>query len=43
LVLEANFNSDVIGVAHIGWLSRNVSTNDEGRHTEYGRCSASRI
>jgi hypothetical protein len=35
--LEANFNSNVIGVAHIGWLSRNVSANDKGRHQEYGR------
>jgi len=35
--LEANFNSNVIGVAHIGWLSKNVSANDKGRHPEYGR------
>jgi len=35
--LEANFNSNVIGVAHIGWLSKNVQTNDKGRHDEWGR------
>jgi len=35
--LEAKFNSNVIGVAHIGWLSKNVSANDKGRHSEYGR------
>jgi hypothetical protein len=35
--LEANFNSNVIGVAHIGWLSKNVGVNDKGRHPEYGR------
>jgi len=35
--LEANFNSNVIGVAHIGWLSKDVNTNDKGRHNEYGR------
>ena len=35
--LEANFNSNVIGVAHIGWLSKGVTTNDKGRHDEYGR------
>ena len=40
-VLEANLNSNVIGVAHIGWLSRdpqaNVPTALKGRHAEYGR------
>ena len=38
-VLEANFKSDVIGVAHIGWLSKDPtadSTNLKGRHAEYG-------
>ena len=35
--LEANFNSNVIGVAHIGWLSKDVTTNSKGRHDEYGR------
>ena len=35
--LEANINSNVIGVAHIGWLSKDVSTNCKGRHYEYGR------
>ena len=40
-VLEANLNSNVIGVAHIGWLSRDPQGNDpntlKGRHAEYGR------
>lgn len=38
-VLEANINSNVIGVAHIGWLSKDpqASTNLKGRHAEYGR------
>lgn len=38
-VLEANINSNVIGVAHIGWLSRNPEGEDivKGRHVEYGR------
>ncbi|MDD1741308.1 MAG: hypothetical protein LUQ51_04950, partial [Methanothrix sp.] len=38
-VLEANLNSNVIGVAHIGWLSRDPSpdSNLKGRHAEYGR------
>jgi hypothetical protein len=38
-VLEANLNSNVIGVAHIGWLSRDPSPekNLKGRHAEYGR------
>jgi len=35
--LEANFNSNVIGVAHIGWLSKDPTANDKGRHDEYGR------
>ena len=35
--LEANFNSNVIGVAHIGWLSKNVQANSKGRHDEWGR------
>jgi len=35
--LEANFNSDVIGVAHIGWLSKDPTTTQKGRHVEYGR------
>jgi hypothetical protein len=37
--LEANFNSNVIGVAHIGWLSKNPTTSTEtkGRHAEWGR------
>jgi hypothetical protein len=38
-VLEANQNSNVIGVAHIGWLSRDPSPDRQlkGRHAEYGR------
>jgi len=38
-VLEANLNSNVIGVAHIGWISRDPDADDQlkGRHAEYGR------
>ena len=38
-VLEANLNSNVIGVAHIGWLSMDPEPNRllKGRHAEYGR------
>jgi hypothetical protein len=38
-VLEANLNSNVIGVAHIGWVSRNPMADAQlkGRHAEYGR------
>ena len=38
-VLEANLNSNVIGVAHIGWLSRDPLADKQlkGRHAEYGR------
>ena len=36
-VLEANLNSNVIGVAHIGWISRDPKTNSKGRHNEWGR------
>jgi hypothetical protein len=36
-VLEANLNSNVIGVAHIGWISRDAQTNSKGRHNEWGR------
>jgi len=38
-VLEANLNSNVIGVAHIGWISRDPSGDPQlkGRHAEYGR------
>ncbi len=35
--LEANFASNVIGVAHIGWLSKDVHVGKKGRHAEYGR------
>jgi hypothetical protein len=33
-VIEANFNSNVIGVAHIGWISRDPDVNVKGRHNE---------
>ncbi len=38
-VLEANINSNVIGVAHIGWISRDPQGDPQlkGRHAEYGR------
>jgi hypothetical protein len=38
-VLEANINSNVIGVAHVGWLSRDPKADYQlkGRHAEYGR------
>ena len=38
-VLEANLNSNVIGVAHIGWLSRDPIADNQlkGRHAESGR------
>jgi hypothetical protein len=36
-VLEANLNSNIIGVAHIGWISRDPATNVKGRHNEWGR------
>jgi hypothetical protein len=38
-VLEANLNSNVIGVAHIGWISRDPEADLQlkGRHAEYGR------
>jgi hypothetical protein len=38
-VLEAQLKSSVIGVAHIGWLSRDPLASKElkGRHAEYGR------
>ncbi|HPS91018.1 MAG TPA: hypothetical protein PKV33_02575 [Methanothrix sp.] len=38
-VLEANLNSNAIGVAHIGWISRDPQADDQlkGRHAEYGR------
>ncbi len=37
--LEANLNSNVIGVAHIGWISRDPQADSQlkGRHAEYGR------
>jgi hypothetical protein len=36
-ILEANLNSNVIGVAHIGWISRGSVVNSKGRHNEWGR------
>jgi len=38
-VLEANLNSNVIGMAHIGWISRDPTADNQlkGRHAEYGR------
>jgi hypothetical protein len=36
-VLEANLASNVIGVAHIGWISRDPGVNSKGRHPEWGR------
>ena len=38
-VLEANLNANVIGTAHIGWLSRDPVADNQlkGRHAEYGR------
>lgn len=36
-VLEANLNSNVIGLAHLGWISRDPLTNSKGRHNEWGR------
>lgn len=35
--IEASFRSEVVGVAHIGWMSRDPEANDKGRHPEYGR------
>ena len=37
--IEANLNSNIIGVAHIGWISRNPLAENQlkGRHAEYGR------
>ena len=36
-LLESNLNSNVIGVAHIGWISRDPVVNSKGRHNEWGR------
>jgi len=39
-VLEAQIKSSVIGVAHIGWLSKDPTADErnlKGRHAEYGR------
>lgn len=34
---EVQLSSNVIGVAHIGWLSRETETNSKGRYVELGR------
>lgn len=38
-VLEANLNSNVTGVAHIGWISRDLQADPQlnDRHAEYSR------
>lgn len=36
-VIEANLNSNAIGVVHIGWISRDPHVNAKGRHNEWGR------
>ncbi len=36
-VLEANLNSNVIGVAHIGWISRDVGVNSQGPPQRVGQ------
>ncbi len=35
--IEANFNANVIGVGHIGWLSKDPTADSKGRHFEVGR------
>ena len=35
--IEASFNANVIGIGHIGWLSKDTETNCKGRHFEVGR------
>ena len=35
--IEASFNANVIGVGHIGWLSKDTETDCKGRHFEVGR------
>jgi len=36
-VLEASINSNVVGQAHIAWVSFDPVPNSRGRHVEYGR------
>ncbi len=36
-MIEASFNANVIGVGHIGWLSRDPNADSKGRHFEVGR------
>jgi len=35
--IEASFSSNVIGVGHIGWLSKDPKADSKGRHFEVGR------
>jgi len=35
--IEASFNANVIGVGHIGWLSKDPNPDSKGRHFEVGR------
>ncbi len=35
--LEVQLSSQVIGVAHIGWVSRETKPNEKGRYLEIGR------
>lgn len=37
--LEMHINSNVIGVAHIGWVSKDTKQNEKGRFVEIGRSS----
>lgn len=36
-VLEIQLSSNVIGVAHIGWMSKETTPNSKGRYNEVGR------
>lgn len=36
-VLEIEMNSNVIGVAHIGWVSKETAPDNKGRYAEIGR------
>ena len=35
--LEMHINSNVIGVAHIGWVSKDTMQNEKGRFVEIGK------
>ncbi len=37
--IEMHINSNVIGVAHIGWVSKDAKQDGKGRHVEIGRSS----